>query len=431
MDGNVSMIYPPPPLPNPQIVTLYGSYGDDESMPPTGPAYNHYPDGVNLGKLIIPICADGSTPAPNCANGQQPQIVFLFIGFSNLDIEIGGGSSDIWEFGGAQQKGQPCATLCPNLDNSGGSPPWNEPPDGFAEESFLRQLYPTQNTRLVGQHVVVFNGALGNQLLSTWDPAGFYTNNTCPFGSLLNDPECNYDRVMADLIANGFSESQVQAVFLKSADGFPQCDLGHQHCSGGLEDAYQAETYMGNIMRYLKCCKANGQPRYPNLKQVFITSRTYGGYAQNPPTNPPVTPPPGCLNPEPFSYEEGFSVQRLIVAQINQNAGITTPSDPYSGAVTSGSSGTTPWFDWGPYLWTNGVNLRSDRQNWCGGQTINGCNGNYDVREGDLTNESKYWGDFTHPSAYGQQKVANQLVNFIGATQGVAGSPWVTPWIQQ
>jgi hypothetical protein len=41
------------------------------------------------------------------------------------------------------------------------------------------------------------------------------------------DPECNYCRVEGDLRTNGFTEAQVQAVFIKSGDNFPSCDLEH------------------------------------------------------------------------------------------------------------------------------------------------------------------------------------------------------------
>ena len=92
-----------------------------------------------------------------------------------------------------------------------------------------------------------------------------------------------------------------------------------------------------------------------------------------------------------------------------------------------------PWFDWGPYLWTAGINGRSDGLIWCGGQTTppTQCEGNYDVRYGNLQDEKDYWGDYTHPSATGQQKVANLLVEFI---KGTLPSPqtnisnWI-PWI--
>ncbi len=54
------------------------------------------------------------------------------------------------------------------------------------------------------------------------------------------------------------------------------------------------------------------------------------------------------------------------------------------------------------------------------------------MRYGDLTNPDFYWGDFTHPSTKGAEKVANELVKFI---QGQLPAPqshisdWVTPWI--
>ncbi len=282
---------------------------------------------------------------------------------------------------------------------------------------------------------MLFNGAFGNQTFNKWDPAGFYSQNTCGLthkGGL--DPLCNYTRVLEDLTRDGYSPNQVQAVFLKSANPFPQCDMLTNYCPGSPEsasDAYAAETYMGNIMRFLNqgvTLKVNGNvvyypAPYPNLQQVFLTSRTYGGYAQNfvNSTNPVA----GCLNPSPFDYEEGFAVQRLIVAQING-----TP-DAYSGAVDYNNA---PWFDWGPYLWTAGVAGRSDQLIWCGGGNSNQppCFGKSDVRQGDTANENVFWGDYTHPSYLGQQKVAGQLVKFL---QGTLPKPqthitdWISPWI--
>jgi hypothetical protein len=129
--------------------------------------------------------------------------------------------------------------------------------------------------------------------------------------------------------------------------------------------------------------------------------------------------------------------QKLVVAQINGGG-----NDGYSGDVhfnPNPTLGGAPWFDWGPYLWTNGVLGRSDGFLWCGGQPGLACARNYDVREGDLADELDYWGDYTHPHANGQQKVAGQLVKFV---QGTLASPqtyisdWlglgtVNPWIQK
>ena len=103
--------------------------------------------------------------------------------------------------------------------------------------------------------------------------------------------------------------------------------------------------------------------KFPStLKEVFLTSRTYAGYARN--TGDAGGKYAGCTSPEPFAYEEGFAVQRLIVAQINQAAG-ADPNDGYAGQMTYN---VAPWVDWGPYLWASGSVPRSDNFFWCGGQ---------------------------------------------------------------
>ncbi len=422
-----------------EIESLYGTFGvTDERTSGSGAALAHYTQGVTLAGQIQPLCASGATPGNvGCADLSTPRIIFLFIGFSNCDVEICGGHVDAWDATRNQHSlpqlaGQACATKCPNLGNPDAVPPYNVAfrngvSDGYDQMSFIRQVYPPVGSSLVGPSVVVFDGALGAQTLDKWDPTsiGYYWSNDCDYDRFTsNDPECNYYRVADDLHTNGFTEAQVQAVFVKSGDSFPTCDLQHNFCpSGTLPDAYQAETYLGNIMRYLKCCKLDAQhhstgvPRYPNLKQVFVTSRTYGGYA-NATANGNT-----CLNPEPFAYEWGFGVQRIITAQIRQVGGITNPSDSYSGEV---DYTTAPWFDWGPYLWAYGTTPRNyDQLVWCNGQFLTQCNnGNErDVLYGDLLNPTTYWGDYTHPTGLGVQKVAGQLVNFIKT------SPWITPWI--
>jgi hypothetical protein len=237
---------------------------------------------------------------------------------------------------------------------------------------------------------------------------------TCPWANPAT-PECNYIRVQNDLATNGFSEKQVQAILFKSATELPQCDLSLQNCQMHvtLPDAYLSEEYLGRIMRYLKQgLPASGiAPRYPNLKQVFITSRTYGGYANG--------TAHGCLSPEPYAFESGFAVQKLIVAQIKyqQQPG----GDGHSGSVGPNDA---PWINWGPYLWTNGDFGRADGLLWCNGQSTGLCQqANIDVRWGDKDNLTNFWGDHTHPSRWGAEKVALKLVDFIQS------SPFVTPWI--
>jgi hypothetical protein len=222
---------------------------------------------------------------------------------------------------------------------------------------------------------------------------------------------------------------QVQVLFLKSSLGEPQCSLKDQslYCAPGqtIPNAVQEEQALGNILRFLKqgaTVNVNGvnihyPAPYPNLKQVFLSSRIYGGYANG--------TAHGCLSPEPYAYEEAFAIQRLIVAQI-QGA-----PDSYSGSLDLSSA---PWFDWGPYLWADGEKRRNfDGLNWCSGQNDSLCNsGNQkDVRFGDPNDQTNYWGDFTHPTAQGAKKVADQMVTFFTKSVGNGGSQFVQGWRQQ
>lgn len=382
----------------------------------------------------------------NGCTAANAKIVFLFLGFSNCDVEICGGHVDAWDLDRRsrdpklpQLQREACATQCPNLNNPDPvmfPQAWNRAFrgmawDGYEQPSFLEQIYPLPpNPQLVGPSIVVFNGALGGQDLKRWDPTSlgyFYDEaHDCPYNLYTNyDPECNFTRVSLALAANGFNDKQVQAVFIKSADGFPMCSLGYNDACTGTETTYDylvAEQHLGNIVRYLKCCKFNPQggvpqPRYPNLKQVFVTSRIYGGYANGPHKGNAMT----CLNPEPFAYELGFGVQRLITAQIRQTAGITVPSDTYAGTL---DYTVAPWVNWGPYLWANGNIPRGDQLVWCNAQGDLQCGQEHDVLW-DPTDDplDREFGDYTHPTGDAVGKVAGKLVNFIQT------SAWITPWI--
>ena len=118
-------------------------------------------------------------------------------------------------------------------------------------------------------------------------------------------------------------------------------------------------------------------------------------------------------------------MQRLIVAQIKQAAGQPS-NDLYSGALNYDNA---PWFDWGPYLWADGENFRSDGLNWCNYQSDLNCQFARDVRDGDRFGDPDlYWGDFTHPSAAGAKKVADLLVKFFTKSVVNGGSPFVQHW---
>jgi hypothetical protein len=112
--------------PDHNIVSLYGVYGNDESLQSSFQAVrHHYQKGLDLADEILPRCRNGSLPSGDlCQDGEvfyPPAIVFLFIGFSNCDIEVCGGNSDAWDGQynppNGHLAGQPCSTQCPNLHN--------------------------------------------------------------------------------------------------------------------------------------------------------------------------------------------------------------------------------------------------------------------------------------------------------------------------
>src|SRR5262245_2567303 len=155
-----------------------------------------------------------------------------------------------------------------------------------------------------------------------------------------------WDNVDTRLAAAGVSASQVQVVWLKEAIAgeerrFPK-------------DAKALQVALRKIVSTMRF-------RYPKLRLVYLSSRTYGGYAST------------GWNPEPAAYDGGFAVRGVIQDRIN-------------GKLKG------PWLGWGPYLWTDGLAGRSDGLQWT-------CD---DVEA-----------DGTHPSKAGALKVANLLTTFF------------------
>ncbi|MGH7545171.1 MAG: hypothetical protein ACREKI_03210 [Gemmatimonadota bacterium] len=100
--------------------------------------------------------------------------------------------------------------------------------------------------------LAIVNGARGSEPAETWDAP--------------DDP--NYDRVRDTRLApQGLSEAQVQVAWVKVANPQPTVSLPSPSA-----DAYRLETQMGDIVRAL-------ETRYPNLQQIFFSSRIYAGYA--------------------------------------------------------------------------------------------------------------------------------------------------------
>src|SRR5262249_44212310 len=122
--------------------------------------------------------------------------------------------------------------------------------------------------------------------------------------------------------------------------------------------------------------------KLPNVRLCYMTSRIYAGYASS------------TLNPEPYAYENGFAVKQVIARQLAGDPGLNY--DPANGAVVA------PWVAWGPYLWADGMNARSDGLTWA-------CT---EFRASDGT----------HPGPEGQAKVADSLLAFVRADETAA--PW-------
>jgi hypothetical protein len=165
----------------------------------------------------------------------------------------------------------------------------------------------------------------------------------------------------------GLTRAQVQAIWIKQADAGPT--------QGFPKYAQKLQEELERIVQMLP-------KRFPNIKLVYLSGRTYGGYAKT------------ALNPEPYAYESGFSVKWLIEKQIAGDAGLNY--DAGKGAVKA------PWLSWGPYLWANGSTKRAD---------------GFSYDESDFSPQ-----DGTHESPSGQQKVGRLLLDFFKSD--TTTKPW-------
>jgi hypothetical protein len=199
--------------------------------------------------------------------------------------------------------------------------------------------------------LVLVNGAQGGTDAVAW--SGGQTKHRKP----VSDP---WNVVITRLKAAGVVPGQVQVVWLKQALAGP-ARYG--------EFPGHAEALENALVKIIR--KTHRQ--FPNLRVVFLSSRTYGGYA--------VTP----LNPEPYAYESAFAVRRVILRQLGGDAELNC--DPQRGAVRA------PVLLWGPYLWADGDNPRK--------------------ADGLAWRRADFHVDGTHPSREGRRKVAELLLKFF------------------
>jgi len=202
--------------------------------------------------------------------------------------------------------------------------------------------------------VVLVNGAMGGMSAHT-----------------IQDPDDDgrgakyWSRIDEQLKAAGVTRQQVQVVWIKETNPAP-------HAGGFPNYIRDLQAELTKIVQILP-------KRFPNGKLVYLSSRTYGGWAKAPPGR---VGGPG--NSEPYSYETGFAVKWLIERQLKGDAELNY--DPKKGAVKA------PWLSWGPYLWTNGTRARKDGFRFQPS----------DFRENDRM----------HHSLQGQAKMGHQLLQF-------------------
>ena len=198
-------------------------------------------------------------------------------------------------------------------------------------------------------HLVIVNGAQGGKVATFWV-----------------DPQSSAWQFVDDLIAyKGVTPLQVQVAWIKltnyNLDTFPE---SIQKLQGDLE----------TIARNLTI-------RYPNLKIAYFSSRTRSyAYWEG-------------ANPEPGAFETGFAVKWMVEKQIDGDPSLNF--DPAAGEVVA------PYLMWGPYLWIDGLNPRSDGMIWT---------------QADLK------ADCVHPSIDGgRPKVAAMLDEFFRADATARG----------
>jgi len=165
---------------------------------------------------------------------------------------------------------------------------------------------------------------------------------------------------------DGLTAKQIQVAWMYIALGRPEGDFN--------SSASKLEEYSKTIMQRLK-------KEYPNIKIVYISSRTYAGWATI------------KKNPEPYAYESGFAMRWMILEQIN---GVSELNYNETNGIVK-----APLLLWGPYLWADGETPNSQ--------------GLFYVRT-DFTET-----DGTHPSDQGAQKIGNFMLDWFKTNELAKG----------
>lgn len=184
------------------------------------------------------------------------------------------------------------------------------------------------------------NGSIAGETMSTW----------------ANPNARVWDEAVERIRADGLSVDEVQVVWMKMGSQLAELP-GSQADRIALERDW--------LLEILDTAKV----RFPNLRQVYLSSRIYVGYGANPSHAEPQT-----------GYDNGLAVRAVVSEAVAGN--------------------TAVWAAWGPYLWADGLAGRDDGLMW-------ECN-DFEV-------------DGVHPSPSGESKVAQLVVDFFGANDPACG----------
>ncbi len=365
--------------------------------------------GRAFAALIQPI--DGTTGLYDGTGNA----VLLSLGMSNASDEWCGVGTDMGNDGD---------------DNLCGSPTYSgKPPSAY---SFMQEA--AKQTGL-NSSLVIVNGAISSQEAcdyTLWSA----TQTLPPYCTAIptgvnGAARVDYDAILTDQLSPHVPElyeNQVQAIWLKEADVLivqesGQSGIGSLGCTGCIPDPYNLETNFGNIVRATK-------HRYPNLRIIFLTSRSYGGFTNFKPTH------------EPYAYEGGFANKWLVKAQIDQmnNGGCVVDTDAedlnylYTPAsnCTASAAPEAVWVIWdrlpsteslagSTYIWafTPGENEdiypNSNNTIWpYNGQNPSTCT---------PPETNSYFRDGQHPNDCGINQVGGTLLLNYFLT-----SPYTNPW---
>ena len=176
------------------------------------------------------------------------------------------------------------------------------------------------------------------------------------------------------IAGQGLTPAQIQVAWVKLAQ------------AGGGDFPEKAESLQGDLEIVVRSLRT----RFPNLKIAYLASRTRAYKYWN------------ALSPEPVAFETGFAVRWMIEKQINGDPNLNY--DPSNGPVVA------PLLLWGPYLWADGSNPRGDGLVWLPEDLASDC---------------------IHPSASGNEKVGNLLLEFFQSDSSTVswflGDPGLTP----